>query len=263
MNCKNCGDLLIAESDFCHGCGGKIIRNRLTIRNLLAHVGEQFFNVDNTFFKTFSHLITKPEEVIGGYIAGVRKRYINPISYFAIALTLAGIQIFIVRKFFPEAMDLSAMAMKGQEEFQNNWFKLVQEYQSIFVMFYIPIYAIISRLVFIDKKKYNYTEHLVIFLYYTGQLSIMMFIPVMILFALGSDYGSISPFAIVLQIFFAAFYLKRMYVLSFAGIALRTFIFLMLMMAVFIGFAVLGVLLAVVGGLTPEEIQQLPNRMVN
>ena len=54
-------------------------------------------------------MFSAPHRVIGEYIGGVRKKYVNVISYFAIAITFSGIQIFIVRKFFPETLDLSIL----------------------------------------------------------------------------------------------------------------------------------------------------------
>lgn len=53
MNCKNCKTSLSDESDYCNSCGGKIIRNRLTIRNLFEHFSEEFLNYDNKLFQTF------------------------------------------------------------------------------------------------------------------------------------------------------------------------------------------------------------------
>ncbi|WP_369598046.1 DUF3667 domain-containing protein [Mesonia mobilis] len=49
-----------------------------------------FLNYDNTFLKTYAHLFTQPHIVIGDYINGVRKKYLNVVSYITIALTLAG-----------------------------------------------------------------------------------------------------------------------------------------------------------------------------
>ena len=85
MNCKNCDANLNQNSDYCNNCGAKVIRNRLTIKTLFSHFSEQFLNYDNKFLQTFIHLFTKPEDVIGSYINGTRKKYVNVISYFAIA----------------------------------------------------------------------------------------------------------------------------------------------------------------------------------
>ena len=81
MHCKNCNTALTKTQNYCFECGAKVIRNRLTIKNLLAHFSEQFLNYDNNFLKTFLHLFTKPEVVIGGYIDGTRKKHVNVIPY--------------------------------------------------------------------------------------------------------------------------------------------------------------------------------------
>ena len=99
MDCKNCQNSLSQKDDYCNVCGAKVIRNRLTVKNLWADFAEQFLNYDNKFLKTYLALFKKPEDVIGSYINGTRKKYVNVISYFAIAVTLSGIQLFILRKF--------------------------------------------------------------------------------------------------------------------------------------------------------------------
>ena len=126
--CKNCKSELEETATYCTRCGGKIIRKRLTIRNLFEHVSETFFNYDNKLLRTLISLFTKPEDVIGGYINGVRKKYVNPISYFALALSVSGLYLFIVNKFFPETLDFSVFAYEGQEELQNKNASFVQEY---------------------------------------------------------------------------------------------------------------------------------------
>lgn len=82
MDCKNCNIPLTVTDDFCRSCGAKVIRNRLTLKNLFAHITETFFNYDNKLLKTILHLFTKPDYVIDSYVKGVRKKYINPISFF-------------------------------------------------------------------------------------------------------------------------------------------------------------------------------------
>ena len=68
MRCKNCQTKFLIESDFCYNCGAKVIRNRLTLKNLLNDFSEQFLNYDNKFLQTFIQLFKKPEVVIDGYI---------------------------------------------------------------------------------------------------------------------------------------------------------------------------------------------------
>ncbi|WAC01775.1 DUF3667 domain-containing protein [Lacinutrix neustonica] len=77
------------QINYCNGCGAKVIKNRLTMRNLFEDFTYNYLNYDNKFLRTFLNLFTKPEAVITSYIDGTRKKYVNVISYFAIALTLS------------------------------------------------------------------------------------------------------------------------------------------------------------------------------
>ena len=128
MNCKNCHTKLPLDSDFCNSCGGKVIRNRLTFRNLFEHISETFFNYDNKLLRTFIDLFKKPELVIDGYIEGVRKRYVNPISFFGISLTLSGLSIFIIKKYYLQYLDFSQI-FQG-ELFDNPMSKQMMENSS-------------------------------------------------------------------------------------------------------------------------------------
>ena len=66
MYCKNCDTPLRYKADFCHGCGAKIIRHRLTIKNLWADFLERFLNLENYLLKTFIAMFKQPEAVITG-----------------------------------------------------------------------------------------------------------------------------------------------------------------------------------------------------
>ncbi|MEH6536322.1 MAG: DUF3667 domain-containing protein [Psychroserpens sp.] len=226
MNCKNCHTELIPDSDFCNRCGGKVIRNRLTVKNLFEHFSDTFFNYDNKLIRTFLDLFIRPEVVIEGYINGIRKRYVNPISYFGLAITLTGLYILILDKFYPEAMDYSAFAFEGQEEFQKKNASFIQEYMSLFMMLYIPIYALIARVTFVGLKKFNYTELIVVFLYWQSQLSIITAFIIVITAMFGVQQALLSMIFLPFMILYAAYTFKRLYKLSFGKIILRTLLFL-------------------------------------
>ncbi len=243
MNCKNCHTNLVSESEFCYTCGGKVIHNRLTFRNLFEHISETFFNYDNKLWRTFIDLFVRPEAVIEPYINGVRKRYVNPISYFGLALTLTGLYTLIINKYFPETFDFSIITAPGQEEFQRKNMNFVQEYQSLVMMFYIPIYALIARISFIGLKKFNYTELLVIFMFTQAQISIASALVTLITAFFGVTMGAVSLISLPLMILYNAFCLKRIYNLNFSGILLRTLLF---MVVLGITFVILGIVMAVI-----------------
>ena len=84
MDCKNCNTSIIEGNDFCGFCGAKLIRNRLSIKNLVIHITEQFFNYDNKFLKPFTEIIKNPKDVIDGYIKGTRKKKLTQLVFFYI-----------------------------------------------------------------------------------------------------------------------------------------------------------------------------------
>ena len=228
MPCKNCNTTLKDTDDFCYNCGAKVIRNRLTVKNLFAHFCEQFLNYDNKLLQTFIHLFTKPEQVIGSYIDGTRKKYVNVISYFAIGLTLSGLQLFILDKFFPEAMDLSLVTVGGTEEFNEKNMSFIREYQSLLTMLNVPIFALVSYFVFYTLKKFNYTEHLVIFMYVLTQLTIISFFITTVIVFLGWSIAHATLVLGPIQVIYSMYCLKRLYRLSAKGLFLRTLLFFLI-----------------------------------
>jgi len=246
MVCKNCKRLLPQQINFCNGCGAKVIKNRLTVRNLFEDFAYRYLNYDNKFLSTFYHLFTKPEAVIGSYIDGTRKKYVNVISYFTIAITLSGFQLYINNKFYPELMDMSAFAQKGSEAFLNNYVEFLKEFQSIIYMLIVPLYAMISKIVFFNIKKYNFTEHLVVNMYSSAHFSILGSVIVLFCMLLSVPL-SITEMAIIpLQIIYTAYVFKRIFNLNLKRIILKTMVFLLVLLVTFILLIIAGIVFAIV-----------------
>ena len=240
MNCKNCHTELHEQDDYCRNCGGKVIRNRLTLRNLFEHLSETFFNYDNTLLRTFIQLFKEPEDVIVGYINGTRKKYVNVISYFALAITLSGLQIYVLQKFQSDLTfyDTSTEIGKSQQAVFEKTYKFTSDYQSLVMMLYIPIYALIARLTFLGIKKFNYTELIVIFLYSQAQVSICM--AALTLIIVPFNIISVQVLGLItmpIMFFYYAYCLKRVFGLNISQMLLRTLIFLGIMgvLIVFMG----------------------------
>ena len=254
MVCKNCKRLLPQQINFCNGCGAKVIKNRLTMRNLFEDFAYRYMNYDNQFLKTFLHLFTKPELVIGSYINGTRKKYVNVISYFTIALTIFGLQLFIMNLFFKDALDLTAfnkeMALnlkdpdpegfaKNQEQIQS----IISNYQSLIYIITVPITAFITWLVFYitNTRTYNYTEHIVINLYYSSQVIIVTALATLLLMVFGLDFFTISFIFSFLSFIYLGYILKKIYDLKIGETILKTILFI-----VFYGLMLLLIIIAIV-----------------
>ncbi|MEZ4856722.1 MAG: DUF3667 domain-containing protein [Gelidibacter sp.] len=240
MDCKNCKTYLSDKSKYCYACGGKVIRNRLTLKNLFQDFSETYLNYDNTFFKTFIHLFTKPEQVIGGYIDGVRKKYVNVISYFMIALTITGLEWFILRKYFPETIDLSAISYQKNNKIAEEVFNTIQDNISLSMMLLVPLYALISRIVFLNIKKYIYTEHLVIFMYILAQVSIFGTLINIAGAFVGISIGKLTYIIFPFQIIYSAYCLAHLYKLSLKGIILRTLLFVVVFLVIYLISIIIG-----------------------
>ncbi len=254
MNCKNCELSIQTHHNYCPHCGAKVIRNKLTIKALFSHFSEQFLNYDNKFIQTFIQLFTKPEAVIGCYINGTRKKYVNVISYFALAITISGLQLYILNKYFPELIDISSITAEGQEELAKKNLEFTQEYQSIIMMISVPIYAIISKIVFFNIKTHNYTEHLVMFMYIFSQMAIFGALFQVIGSIFGLSLGIATIIFMPLQILYSSYCLKRLFNLSLKSILLKTLFFLLILSIVFVLVEILYLIILYFNGSLQEMI---------
>ncbi len=208
MFCKNCERQLRTDFRFCPDCGAKIIRNRITLKNLWGDVVERVFNIDNTFLKTFGHLFSRPEAVIEGYIEGTRVRYINPISYLAIAITLSGFLIVILKNNIG-AIDFDVFGTGFSSIAQQKIASFTFDYQSLVFVLFIPVMAIAGFLSF-PEKDYNFSERLVIFMYTLAHYSISIFFPSLLILLLSTEnYGSFSIIGILIMYAYSAYVIKR------------------------------------------------------
>ena len=247
MNCKNCNNTLKETQKYCDECGAKVIQNRLTPKVLIHQINEEFWTFDNKFLMTFINLIRKPERVIEGYIKGIRKRFIGVIPYYAISLTVLGFQLFILKNFFPEYLEVQNQAMtegfmmgsngKGKEFLDNITLvaNKLNDYQGVLFSLFMPFLAIGTWIVYLDKQNYNYTEHLVINLYTNSQLIFFNFV-LYIGFASVASVGfvTVSLISLPITVLYGAFIFKRLYQSSYLNALVRYFGALILYMITFL-----------------------------
>ncbi|RNC86691.1 MAG: DUF3667 domain-containing protein [Winogradskyella sp.] len=230
MNCKNCDIPLSKSQRYCFACGARVIKNRLTFKSLFRQLNVEFFSVDNKVLKTFIHLFTKPEVVINGFIDGTRKKYSNVIQYFALALTLAGIQVFLMESFFKDELDSTFEFLKSidantlpenanakQNPLNFESFNDVNKYQSIIYIITTPFYAIstwLTNFIIRPNRHFNFTEHLVINIYYYGQVIIITSLLSIFFLLFGLNYLVVSGIVSLLTFVFLFYTLKRIFKLD-------------------------------------------------
>ncbi len=236
MECKSCSYSQPTDFKFCPECGGKVIHNRLTLKNLFEDIFQRFFDIDNTFLRTFRHLFAKPDLVIDSYVQGVRKRYINPLAYFGIALTLSGLMLFVMKRFYMDQLDYDVYDQGVNTEVMDEVMNVLFDLNTLLFVIYVPIFAIAGWLTF-NKKNYNLTEFSVFAIYVLAHWSILSFPFSIGTLVLAPEYYLVLgyPF-LVLLIGFAIFAMQRLNRFSTGQMILRTTLFTALVLVGYIGF---------------------------
>jgi len=215
--------------NFCPKCGAKKITKRITFKNLIQEFSNRFLNLDNSLTRTFLHLFSQPKKVIDGYINGLRKRYLNVFSYFAISLTISGLYTFFIKKYKDDIL-LNSLSSEKQIEITKMTSDFSFEYQSVISLLIIPLLALISRFVFYNYKKYNLTEHFVIYLYaYSHITMVVSILTLPFIISFQSIFGVLG-IQFVIYISYIAYVLKKLYGLSIKKIILKTLLFIVIVL---------------------------------
>jgi hypothetical protein len=260
MECKNCGTSQRSDFNYCPNCGAKVIRNRLTFKNLSHDITDRYFDLDNTFLRTFKHLLTKPELVIDGYISGIRRKYLNPISYFGIALTLSGLLIFLMQKVFVIEMDLDIFNQGVNPKFYEKIMPVLNDFSSLVFILFIPIFAFAGWLTF-NRQGYVFSEYLVVFLYTLAQFGIVSFpIGLFVLIFDPQHYMMMSTIMLPLMIAYSIYVIQRINKFSTGRFILRTCLFLALGMIGYLGLNIaFYAILFATGTITLEDFKSIKN----
>lgn len=264
MNCKNCDTALSKLINYCPMCGAKIVRKRLTLKNISADVTQQFLNIDNKFLQTFIQLFSNPGNVINSFIDGTRKKYINVIQYFAIALTLVGVQVFLMNTFFEDALDISNDFFKGFEEssksqknnpFADYDFKDFNNYQSVIYTLTVPLTTLGTWFTYfiLGIRRFNFTEHLVLNLYYSAQIIIITAVLSILFLCFGFDYLLISTAISILSFGYLFYVLKSVFKTSFWETVIHFLVFTVMYAVVIFIVMVLAALIGFVYVLLNKE----------
>ncbi|MGS2726740.1 DUF3667 domain-containing protein [Psychroserpens sp. BH13MA-6] len=233
------------------------------MKNIWADINAQFLSIDNHFLKTFVHLFTQPETVINGFIEGTRKKYINVIQYFAISLTLVGIQVFLMNTFFQEDLDSASEIFTKLQKSQNSEnnpfndfnFYDYNNYQSVIYILSIPISTIATWLAYfiLGSRRFNFTEHLVLNVYYYAQVIFITAVLSILFLCFGLNYLVISGFVSVLIYVYLFYVLHRVFHTSFWDTALHFILTMAILVVIFIGLMLLSIIIGVLYAMYHHE----------
>ncbi len=272
MNCKNCNNSISSQNKFCNECGAKVVKERITLKNLLSDVFANAFGWDNKYFVTVKNLIVSPHVVFHEYINGTRKKYVNPFAFFAIG---AAITVVVLNFFAEDYLRLSSNMNQKQieivdevvvseeedlpkkaandsdvrenkvlssKEFKDKQAEIsaklqkgLLKYFNLVSFVFLPVYAFIAFLVF--WKPYNYGEHLVI----NGYIQGITFLFTTALFLISLFINPvIYNFVVVSTIGYYTYAYTRLYRLSFGKIIVRLLKFVVIIAITFFIFVLIG-----------------------
>jgi hypothetical protein len=201
-NCLNCDTPLLSQQKFCSSCGQKAIVHRLSLHDVSHDLMHYFTHADKGIFSLLRQLIKKPGLVAKEYVEGKRRKYFSPLNFF---LIVAGVYVFTVNVLNGgnqtssvfEKQIAAAHQIKDPEKKQQvlaayeragKSLRFINKYANFVAMFATPFITIFIWLCY-KKGKYNYTEHLVANLYFSGFCVLMyalVFGPLAKLLHLGS-----------------------------------------------------------------------------
>ena len=250
MKCKNCQFALRTDYSFCPSCGAKVIHERITFKGLFHDFLERYFNVDNTLFRTMRHMFTQPETVILGYLDGIRRKYLNPASLLAIALTLSGISLFIMKKYAWENIDFDTFNNGSlNPEVNERMAAANMELSNFIFLAYVPIIAFAGFSTF-NVRRLSFVEHLITCIYILGSWSITLFFiatPAMLL--IPDNYLTVSLLSILAMALFSLYVYWRINASFSIGTKLgRSILFLFLFTFGFFGTSMVTMIINILTG---------------
>jgi hypothetical protein len=110
IKCKNCSREF--EGKYCPDCGQNSKIDRITFKDIFSNVSNEIFSFDSKIITTLKSLFFQSGKASLDYLHGKRKKYLNPISYYFITISI----LIVVMRFFPyDYSKISSEMLKGTE----------------------------------------------------------------------------------------------------------------------------------------------------
>jgi len=253
--CPYCETETIGE--YCHVCGQKQGVNRLKWRHLFEDLQKRLFGFDNNFFRTLKDLTIRPGKVIDSTIEGIRIRYIGPVGYFFLMVTIFVLLMSILDvDMFDLSKGIKSTVNSGNTAEQEKLQRAVG--QSIFGNFRVasflmmPFYILGVHLIF-KNKKYNFLETSVLMFYAQGHSMIFSIFAMFAYWAFSYSNAMllVSPFSFAYMAFVCANFYQGNVIWNFIKGLLGILLGIILLMII----AMIGGIIYVI--INPEVAKQL------
>ncbi len=210
-SCPNCQ--AERQGDWCHACGQHYLDGRLTLGSLWREFAQRFLKLERGLGLTVRRLTVAPGQVCRRYVAGERRRFVSPISYFVLgtAVTLFAFSFHIeaMREFMEGALldetnpFRRLLPAEQVPEFVALNLKLIAVTYAYQVVLLLVPFVLLLRL-FFRSSGYTLAEIAVYALFVTGHYHL---IDGLLALALTAFTGSTTPpwFTLLLGLFYLCF----------------------------------------------------------
>jgi len=144
--CNNCGASV--SSKYCTECGQRAIIDKVSFQETFRDLASGMFSFEAPFWQTLKLLFVNPGKVFREYLAGKRKTYFKPVSFFilltAIHLIFRSILNYDPMGTVPERNDIEASIFREAGQF------MVQNINNILFIFVFTL-SLFTKLFFYKK----------------------------------------------------------------------------------------------------------------
>ena len=200
-NCINCSHEI--TGNYCSNCAQPVLKKRLTWSVFLDEFNQRFLGVDSKFSNTVVGLTLNPGKVVKSYIEGNRVKYLGPVGYMFILLTIFLLLASILNVNLSELSQDMNSAMVSPEDNSDSvqvFHEKVMEYYRVLTFIMVPFFLLGTYLVF-RKKGYNFVETGVFVFFVQGHL---MFFNIIQLFAFKFFHWTSSMLMMALSVIYVA-----------------------------------------------------------
>ncbi len=204
-NCLNCEHPVSPQQNFCSTCGQQTAAHRLSLHDVSHDALHYFTHADKGIFSLLWQLLKKPGVVAREYVAGKRRKYFPPLNFF---LIVAAMYVFMLNTVAPSSKE-QVIPVDVKAKYENikdpvtkaqvgailerrvKSSQFISRYANFVAMIATPLIALFLWL-FYRKGRYNYTEHLVANMYFSGFTVLsfaLVFGPIMRLLNLGGGFN--------------------------------------------------------------------------
>jgi hypothetical protein len=170
VNCKNCSNEF--KGNFCNNCGQSSNVQRINQKYLKNSIADDVFQINHGFLYTSKILLLRPGQSLNDFFLGKRKNFYKPFAFLLISISiyLLSTKLFGNQTFVDEFLGGIRVGLISRSDVSADFRALdfFKKNQTIIFLFAVPLFTIASFMSY-RKSRYNFSEHLILNLYITGE----------------------------------------------------------------------------------------------